>query len=65
MDEIAHESEMRRWLGRAGMALFGVLMGASLTASARAADIVTLRVGDQKGGNRALLEIAGLAKDLP
>ena len=65
MNKIAHESETHRWLGRAGMALFGVLMGASLTASARAADIVTLRVGDQKGGNRALLEIAGMAKDLP
>jgi sulfonate transport system substrate-binding protein len=30
-----------------------------------AADPVTLRVGDQKGGNRSLLEISGLAKDLP
>ena len=26
---------------------------------------VTLRVGDQKGGNRSLLEISGYAKDLP
>lgn len=33
--------------------------------SAAAADQVTLRVGDQKGGNRSLLEISGLAKDLP
>lgn len=32
---------------------------------ANAADVVTLRVGDQKGGNRSLLEISGLAKDLP
>lgn len=30
-----------------------------------AADVVTLRVGDQKGGSRSLLEISGLAKDLP
>lgn len=30
-----------------------------------AADVVTLRVGDQKGGNRSLLEISGLANDLP
>jgi sulfonate transport system substrate-binding protein len=30
-----------------------------------AADTIVLRVGDQKGGNRSLLEISGLAKDLP
>jgi sulfonate transport system substrate-binding protein len=30
-----------------------------------AADAVVLRVGDQKGGNRSLLEISGLAGDLP
>src|ERR1700748_1333812 len=49
----------------AGAALFGILVGFSTVASALAADVVTLRVGDQKGGNRALLEIAGLANDLP
>jgi sulfonate transport system substrate-binding protein len=49
----------------AGAALLGLLVSVSITASALAADVVTLRVGDQKGGNRALLEIAGLAKDLP
>jgi sulfonate transport system substrate-binding protein len=47
---------------------------ASLTAAAtligsigavRAADQIVLRVGDQKGGNRSLLEISGLASDLP
>ena len=43
----------------------GVAVGFAITASALAADTVTLRVGDQKGGNRSLLEIAGLAKDLP
>ncbi len=48
-----------------GAALFGILIGCSTVASALASDVVTLRVGDQKGGNRALLEIAGLAKDLP
>jgi sulfonate transport system substrate-binding protein len=48
-----------------GAALFGILIGCSTVASALASDIVTLRVGDQKGGNRSLLEIAGLAKDLP
>jgi len=30
-----------------------------------AADQVVLRVGDQKGGNRSLLEISGLASNLP
>jgi sulfonate transport system substrate-binding protein len=32
---------------------------------ALAGDTIVLRVGDQKGGNRSLLEISGLAKDLP
>jgi sulfonate transport system substrate-binding protein len=32
---------------------------------ALAEDTVVLRVGDQKGGNRSLLEISGLTKDLP
>jgi sulfonate transport system substrate-binding protein len=34
-------------------------------AAAFAEDTVVLRVGDQKGGNRSLLDISGLAKDLP
>ena len=44
------------------------LLAATMLLSATAAfaaDAVVLRVGDQKGGNRALLEIAGLAQDLP
>ena len=48
-----------------GVTLFGAALGLTITASAMAADTVTLRVGDQKGGNRSLLEIAGLAKDFP
>jgi len=48
-----------------GAAVFGFMVGFAAVASALGADVVTLRVGDQKGGNRALLEIAGLAKDLP
>jgi sulfonate transport system substrate-binding protein len=48
-----------------GATLFGTALGLAIAASAMAADTVTLRVGDQKGGNRSLLEIAGLAKDLP
>src|SRR5215217_3524562 len=45
--------------------LLSAAVGVAITASALAADTVTLRVGDQKGGNRSLLEISGYAKDLP
>lgn len=38
---------------------------AALASSAFAADQIVLRVGDQKGGNRSLLEFSGQAKDLP
>jgi sulfonate transport system substrate-binding protein len=65
MTNIGYDYKTHKWLRGAGTALFGVLVGVSITASALASDLVTLRVGDQKGGNRALLEIAGLAKDLP
>jgi sulfonate transport system substrate-binding protein len=65
MTEVGYNYKTHKWLRSASTALFGVLMGVSITASALASDLVTLRVGDQKGGNRALLEIAGLAKDLP
>lgn len=50
---------------RRGAAL---LLAALLLASAApswAAETLVLRVGDQKGGNRSLLEISGSAKDLP
>jgi sulfonate transport system substrate-binding protein len=40
-------------------------LSAALATSAFAAEQVTLRIGDQKGGNRSLLEAAGLTKDLP
>jgi sulfonate transport system substrate-binding protein len=60
-----HESKGRTRLRHFGATLFCAAMGFAVTASALAADTVTLRVGDQKGGNRSLLEIAGLAKDLP
>ncbi len=40
-----------------------VMLGSASTAFA--ADAVVLRVGDQKGGNRSLLEISSLASDLP
>lgn len=45
--------------------LLAATFSLTLASSAFAADTVILRVGDQKGGNRSLLEISGLAKDLP
>jgi len=45
--------------------LLAIAVSAALSTSAFAADPVTLRIGDQKGGNRSLLEASGLAKDLP
>jgi sulfonate transport system substrate-binding protein len=65
MNEIGHDYRTPKWLRGVGAALFGFLLGVSIPAPTLASDVVTLRVGDQKGGNRALLEIAGLAKDLP
>jgi sulfonate transport system substrate-binding protein len=45
------------------------LIAATITlcsaAAAFADDSIVLRIGDQKGGNRSLLDISGLAKDLP
>src|SRR5258705_2883919 len=64
MNAVKPKSEIRTRLRNAGAALFGVAVGFAITASALAADTVTLRVGDQKGGNRSLLEISGYAKDL-
>ncbi|SDO87622.1 ABC transporter substrate-binding protein [Afipia sp. GAS231] len=65
MNTIQSESKPRSHMRNFGAALFSVAIGIAMTASAMAADTITLRVGDQKGGNRSLLEIAGLAKDLP
>lgn len=45
--------------------IVAVTLTLAFATSALGADQVTLRVGDQKGGNRSLLEISGLAKDLP
>jgi sulfonate transport system substrate-binding protein len=59
------KSGVPKRLRNIGATLFGAALGFAITASALAADPITLRVGDQKGGNRSLLEIAGLAKDLP
>jgi len=65
MNAIKLELSAGTRLRKIGVALFSAALGFSITASALAADAVTLRVGDQKGGNRSLLEIAGLARDLP
>ena len=59
------DSTTRSRIRKLGATLFRTALGLAMAASAMAADTVTLRVGDQKGGNRSLLEIAGLAKDLP
>jgi sulfonate transport system substrate-binding protein len=45
--------------------LIGTALSVALATCAVAAEQITLRVGDQKGGNRSLLESAGLTKDLP
>jgi sulfonate transport system substrate-binding protein len=55
----------RASLRRFASTLLAATFSAALATAAFAADPVTLRVGDQKGGNRSLLEISGFAKDLP
>jgi len=65
MTAVKLELRARTRLRRIGTTLFSAAIGAAIAASAFAADTVTLRVGDQKGGNRSLLEISGYAKDLP
>jgi sulfonate transport system substrate-binding protein len=65
MNTFTFKSGIQPRLRNFGAALFGAAVGFAITASALAADAITLRVGDQKGGNRSLLEIAGLANDLP
>jgi sulfonate transport system substrate-binding protein len=65
MSTIETRSKTRSRIRDFGATLFGAALGLAMAASALAAEPVTLRVGDQKGGNRSLLEIARLAKDLP
>ena len=50
---------------RLAASLLAAAITLSTAAVSLAADAVVLRVGDQKGGNRSLLEISGYAKDLP
>ncbi|HVQ73668.1 MAG TPA: hypothetical protein VMT08_39815, partial [Bradyrhizobium sp.] len=63
MNAVKLELRARTRLRRIGATLFSAVIGVTIAASAFAADTVTLRVGDQKGGNRSLLEISGYAKD--
>src|SRR3954462_5195436 len=65
MRAVKLESRGGTRLRRIGATLFGATISVAAAASSFAADTVTLRVGDQKGGNRSLLEISGYAKDLP
>jgi sulfonate transport system substrate-binding protein len=55
----------RSHLRRIAVSLFAVAVTLGSAAATFAADAVVLRVGDQKGGNRSLLEISGFANDLP
>lgn len=50
-----------------GRRIAASLLAASVLSAAPAAadETIVLRVGDQKGGNRSLLDISGYAKDLP
>src|SRR4051812_6987657 len=50
---------------RLAASLLAAAITLSTAAASFAADAIVLRVGDQKGGNRSLLEISGYAKDLP
>ncbi|MGY3289915.1 ABC-type nitrate/sulfonate/bicarbonate transport system substrate-binding protein [Bradyrhizobium sp. LM3.6] len=50
---------------RLAASLLAAAITLSTAATSFAADAIVLRVGDQKGGNRSLLEISGYAKDLP
>ena len=55
-----HHSLSRRSLVVALLAAAALPLGNEI---AQAADQIVLRVGDQKGGNRSLLEISGLTHD--
>jgi len=55
----------RSHLRRIAVSLFAVAVTLGSAAATFATDAVVLRVGDQKGGNRSLLEISGFANDLP
>jgi ABC-type taurine transport system substrate-binding protein len=60
-----HAKQRSRSPVRTLAALLCAAVSLGSPAATFAADAVVLRVGDQKGGNRSLLEISGLANDLP
>ena len=65
MHKLARSGSRHSLTRRTAAALITAVITLSTSAAAFAADAIVLRVGDQKGGNRSLLEISGLAKDLP
>jgi sulfonate transport system substrate-binding protein len=58
-------SDRHSFTRRMAAALVAAAITPATAVSAFADDTVVLRVGDQKGGNRSLLDISGLGKDLP
>ncbi|MGN1286458.1 MAG: ABC transporter substrate-binding protein [Bradyrhizobium sp.] len=65
MRKLARSGSPHTFTRRTAAALITAVITLSTSAAAFAADAIVLRVGDQKGGNRSLLEISGFAKDLP
>jgi sulfonate transport system substrate-binding protein len=59
------KARARSHMRKTSASLFAVAVVLGSAAVSLAADAVVLRVGDQKGGNRSLLEISGFANDLP
>lgn len=57
--------DAQRMTRRRAAAWLAAALMLSAAVPSRAAEPVVLRVGDQKGGNRSLLEISGYGKDLP
>jgi len=58
----SHDRSLTR---RLAASLLAAAITLSTAVACFAADTIVLRVGDQKGGNRSLLDISGYAKDLP
>ena len=66
MDVIDHpDTRLHIYTRRFAAALIAAAVTLSTTAAPLGADAIVLRVGDQKGGNRSLLDISGYGKDLP
>jgi sulfonate transport system substrate-binding protein len=63
--DVNSTSRFRSATRGATAALLATAISLCAAGFAFAADTIVLRVGDQKGGNRSLLEISGQARDLP